>query len=457
MAEAYTSEQQQRYDAKLAQLQSFGMDGALARQYAHWYAIESEPPVLRLANATHASVLPASWGTPGSKGSVQTLMEEDLREHGWPPPLDLARLAQHDPTPPRFIVPDWLPCQYATLLAGHGGIGKSGIALNLAVCIANGLLFFGVPVEQRRVLYLSCEDRENVLHWRLARICDYLGIELASLSGSLFLQDLVGEDVILWERDPQTGMTTTPAFLRLRDAMAATGAEVLIVDGVSDVFGGSENARGDVKRFVNALLSLVPENGALLLLGHVAKPAASGPMTSEGYSGSTAWHNSVRARWYLAPEIEDNDDGRPTRTGKLTLELQKSNLGPTSAAMQFAWDEDAHLFVGKREATGGGVIHSIRERAEQAGILKAMQAAEAAGISVPAATQGQRTAFRVLSAQPAFPDSLRSGKPATRRFWRHIEALRAIRHITDSSITRADRHKTLTIVLTPEGVRACGQ
>lgn len=441
----YTAEQQERYDAKLAQLKGFGLEGEASKQQAHWYAIGSEPPVLRLA----------------PKGRVQSLMEEDLREHDaqfdWAPALNLAELAKHEPAAPRFIVPDWLPCQYATLLAGHGGIGKSGIALNLAVCIANGLMFFGVPVEQRRVLYLSCEDRENVLHWRLARICAYLGIDLASLADSLFLQDLVSEDVILWERNPQTGMTETPAFARLRRRMAATGAQVLIVDGVSDTFGGNENARGDVKRFVNSLVSLIPDDGAALLLGHVAKPAASGPITSEGYSGNTAWHNSVRARWYLAPEIEDNDDGRPARTGKLALELQKSNLGPTSAAMQFAWDEEAHLFVGKREATGGGVIDSIRERAEQTGILKAMQAAEAAGISVPAATQGQRTAFRVLSAQPAFPDSLRSGKPATRRFWRHVEALRAIQHVADSSITRADRHKTLTIVLTPEGMRACGQ
>src|SRR5690242_16561199 len=54
-----------------------------------------------------------------------------------PSPLDLEALAERNPEPPKFIVADWLPCGYATLLAGHGGVGKSGIALHLAVCIAS--------------------------------------------------------------------------------------------------------------------------------------------------------------------------------------------------------------------------------------------------------------------------------------------------------------------------------
>ena len=42
----------------------------------------------------------------------------------WPEPLDLRQLAARDPEAPRFIVDDWLPCGYATLLAGHGGVGN---------------------------------------------------------------------------------------------------------------------------------------------------------------------------------------------------------------------------------------------------------------------------------------------------------------------------------------------
>lgn len=98
----------------------------------------------------------------------------------WPVPLDLREMARHDPEPPPMIIPDWLPCGYATMLAGHGGAGKSGIALQLAVNIALGLDWCRLPVEQRRVLYLSCEDRERALHWRLRRICDHADVDIRS-------------------------------------------------------------------------------------------------------------------------------------------------------------------------------------------------------------------------------------------------------------------------------------
>ncbi|MGE0583472.1 MAG: DnaB-like helicase N-terminal domain-containing protein [Steroidobacteraceae bacterium] len=111
--------------------------------------------------------------------------------------LDLAALAEIEPSLPQSIMPG-LPIGYATMLAGHGGAGKSLIALYLAVCVASGRPFFGLEVQRRRVRYLSCEDREPVLHWRLARICAHLGIDLASLKGWLVIEDLVGREATLW-------------------------------------------------------------------------------------------------------------------------------------------------------------------------------------------------------------------------------------------------------------------
>ena len=69
--------------------------------------------------------------------------DESLAQATWPPPLNLVTLAQQEPEPPQFIIDDWLPVGYATLLAGHGGVGKSGIALYLAACIAMGGHFSG--------------------------------------------------------------------------------------------------------------------------------------------------------------------------------------------------------------------------------------------------------------------------------------------------------------------------
>jgi AAA domain len=384
--------------------------------------------------------------------------EEDEQQPAgiWPQPLDLEVLAEREPEPPRFIVPGWLPCGYATLLAGHGGVGKSGIALHLAVCIAAGVPFFGIEVERRRSSYLSCEDREGLLHWRLARICRHIGVDLANLRGWLDVRDLVGHDCVLWERDPRTGYTVTSAYASLVHSIEDQGTEFLVVDGVSDTFGGNENAKTEVKRYVNALVAPIPaDRGAALLVGHIAKPAASGVPTTEGYSGTTGWHNSVRARWYLFPETRKGEDGeRPERTGDLILELQKSNMGRMDQQMRFAWDEAAHLFVGREIVAATASDRAARDRFERAGIPRSLLACPE---PVPAASTGQRTAFHVLAAQPAFPDSLRSGSAGRRQFWRHLEVLRAMGAVKEDTYRRADRHYVRALVATTEGARACGK
>ncbi len=396
-----------------------------------------------------------------SKFGPRELGHSESEAKAWPDSLDLEELAKRKPEAPKFIIDDWLPCGYATLLAGHGGIGKSAIALMLAVCIALGIAFFGLQVTRRRVLLLSCEDRESVLHWRLWRTCRYLGVDLASLRGWLEIVDLVGKDCVLWERDPRTGYTVTSAYSMLEARMRQHQTEVLLVDGISDTYGGNENARTEVKRYVNSLIALIPEDtGAVLLIGHVAKPTAAGTQTTEGYSGSTGWHNSVRARFYLYPETTQGEDGeRAQRTGDLILELQKSNMGRVDQSIRFRWDDDAHLFIGTQAAGEMHFDRKRRDREERAGILRAFSgcATSAPPIIIPAAMQGPRTAYHVLSLRPEFPETLRTGSSAIRRFRRQIEELRQLRVINENEYRRTNRHAGSQLVITSEGMRQCAE
>jgi RecA-family ATPase len=341
-------------------------------------------------------------------------------EIDWPHPLDLRALLASEPEPPQMIIPDWLPCGYATLLAGHGGAGKSSIALYLAACIATGRPFFGLAVEQRRVLYLSCEDRTDVLHWRLARIRSHLGIEVDEIAADLAVMDLVGHTAMLFGRVNGSGAMKTGYFDLLRERFE--GYSVLVVDGVADAYGGSENDRGEVKRFVNALVGLIPTDGAVLLQHHVNRASAAGVASSEGYSGSTGWHNSVRARWYLYPETERDDDNGTQPTGELLLDLQKSNLGRADQSMRFRWDDDAHLFIGRMDQCSE-FDRRLQDREEREGIVAAIAEVEKSGGYVPAATAGNRTAYAVLRATDSLPDSLKK-KAGKQRFWRHLEKLR---------------------------------
>jgi RecA-family ATPase len=380
---------------------------------------------------------------------AEAWMAENRAPTTWPPPLELARLAESDPEPPRYLIDGWMPAGYATLVAGHGGTGKSGaVALPAAICLASGRPFYGLPVTRSRVLYLSFEDREPVLHWRLTRICRHLGVDLASLAGDLVLLDLVGEPAILYERD-----RVPPGFHCLRTAIDEHRPDVIVVDGISDTYGGGENDRAQVKAFVSSLVRLIDgERGGVLLVGHVEKASALGG--GEGYSGSTGWHNACRGRWYLFPESERDEDGAARASGDLILENRKQNLGRAGARIRLRWDDAAGCFAGHAEGAPSHFERREQEEAEREGIVAALREVIAAGEYCPAASTGPRTAYSVLSVADSFPESLRP-KAARRRFRRLLQELRHSQRIRESSIRRENRHHTATLVPNATDGAAC--
>jgi RecA-family ATPase len=302
------------------------------------------------------------------------------------------------------------------------------------------------------VLFISCEDRADILHWRLKHSCDFIGLHIEELAGSLEILDLVGHDSILFERDPRSGAArVASSYARLAERIREIGAELVILDGVADVFGANENARGEVKQFINALLALISaERGAVLLVAHVSKPTALASVSTEGYSGSTAWHNAVRARWFLYPETEPSDDGglsRPVRTGTLLLELQKSNYGATDQVIRFRWDEVAHLFVGQGAGGVGPVQRATQELQEKAAILAAGRDVTAKGLVVPAVRGGFNTAYHVLSVNSLFPASLKRKDKATRdRFWRLVREMLNDGVIREASYQGSGRHRHVCLM-----------
>ena len=376
---------------------------------------------------------------------------QDVQERpeplAWPGPLDLADLDSREAPPDTWICRDRLPCGYATLLAGHGGAGKSTIGLTIAVAAAAGVPCFGLPIERRRVVVLSCEDRTRALHRRLKSICSYLDVPLASLPAWLHVIDLVGHDLVLWKSNAVAGSSTTAAFERLRERVDLARPELVVVDGISDTYGGNINSAPEVKQYVNCLVGLIqdPDRGAVLLLGHVNKlTAGSSEKTSEGYTGTAAWHNSVRARWYLYPDKDEEGN----KNG-LVLELQKSNLGRGDAQVKLAWDPELRVFAGGSSETPT-FDRRQRWRQEVDGIRRSFLAAEVSANSVPSAMQGQRTAYHVLSVYPQFPATLKGpGASKLGRFREVIEDLRRIQHIKETAIRRSNRHLTNVFVLTP--------
>lgn len=223
-------------------------------------------------------------------------------------PVSMADLGNEPPL--EWFWDGYLPGGEVTMLAADGGVGKSFLALALAVSIAAGLEFLGKLTQKAPVLFVSAEDDARTLRRRLRTVLDALGLDEAP-EGLHLVDSTARPELYAFNQTGREGRPTK-ALPALKEALAATSARVLMVDNASNTFAADENARAQASAFVRALKALVlPSGGAVLLLAHVDKNTSrAGALATAAYSGSTAWHNAVRSRIYLV------------KTEKRGLELQ---------------------------------------------------------------------------------------------------------------------------------------
>lgn len=202
-------------------------------------------------------------------------------------PVSVADVLTHPSPPPRFVWDGYAPRGVVTLLGAHGGVGKSTIALMLAVAVVTGRPLFGVDTEQGPVLFVSLEDAATTVRHRLAWICKAWAIEPAELADLRIVDGTTNPELFTAERRDAGETTATYAELQT----LATGAGLVVIDNASDAYGADEIQRRQVRTFVRALAEIAKANdAAVLLLAHVDKNTSKQRKAEggEGYSGSTA-------------------------------------------------------------------------------------------------------------------------------------------------------------------------
>ena len=298
------------------------------------------------------------------------------------------------PSPaPSYVWKGYLPRGEVSLLGAHGGTGKSYISLMLAVAAATGRPLFGIDTEPSRVLFLSLEDSGPVVRHRLANICRQWDIEPEELAN---LQVFDGtDDPELFATAGRDAGTTTGTYAELRKL--AAGADLVIVDNASDAYGGDEIQRRQVRAFIRCLKSIAKDNNsAVLLLAHVDKNTSRARKAEggEGYSGSTAWHNSVRSRLFMTRDEQ----------GGLKLEHQKINHGKLREPLHLFWPADG---LPQLDAPLAGVVAHIADRVNTKALLKLIAEFTERGEHVSAATTSRTHAVKLLSGESTYPKGLK--------------------------------------------------
>lgn len=208
--------------------------------------------------------------------------------------VDFGALAFGDPPPRQWVVQEWLPRGAVTSLFGRGGVGKSLLAQQMAIAVANGRDFLGIPTTEGSVLGLFCEDDTDELLRRGSALFDASMMGPTESTGGMFLDARAGKFNTLASFGLDRLLVPTTLLDELRKQCEAIRPALVILDNIAQVYAGPENSRNEVTSFCNELTGISRAfNCAVLLLGHPAKSDGS------EYSGSSAWDAAVRSRLFF--------------------------------------------------------------------------------------------------------------------------------------------------------------
>jgi RecA-family ATPase len=287
--------------------------------------------------ATLASGVTAGERTPHPD------LETGTPSHDRAAPLVFIDMSRWDsePVPPRlWSIRDRIPLRQPTLFSGEGAIGKTLLALQLVVAQVLGRDWIGMLPEPGAAIYLGAEDDADELHRRVAGIVAHYRANFAELiEGGLHLLSLAGQNAILGASMAVGTIEPTPLFHRLHQAVCTIRPKTLVIDTSADVFAGNENDRQQVRQFIGLLRRLAIEGDCSVVL--CSHPSLTGINSGSGLSGSTGWHNSVRARMVFRTAA--TDQGEMPDPDLRELAFMKNNYGPLAAKILLRWQNGAFI------------------------------------------------------------------------------------------------------------------
>jgi hypothetical protein len=264
--------------------------------------------------------------------------------------VSIADVLTNPPDPQRYIWGDRVPFDELTLLAAHGGTGKTMFALQMAIHTAVGREFLELPTERVKTLFFSAEDSTETIRRRVGSICTAEDIDPAKVSENLIILDAT--DAACLFREANAGGVHFGAvsenYSELKKIIDDELIKFAIIDNASDVYGADPVNRQYVTQFIRALVRLLrgdalsapSQCGTVLLLAHVNRVTAKAgrnQQDTEGYADSAAWHNAARSRLFLN-SIDD--------TGGLLLQHLKNNFGLKQPPLDLRFRNDgSSLYV----------------------------------------------------------------------------------------------------------------
>jgi RecA-family ATPase len=243
--------------------------------------------------------------TRADTGKGQTLLAVNIGCESWedwmdsledtfPDILTQEEFYNEEITRPPAIIDGLLDRQMSMVLGGSSKTYKSWTLLDMAVSVANGLPFWGIPVTRGKVLYINFEIQKYYMRERVKKVCKAKQCELPT--DNLYIWNLRGK--------AQALEAIRPKFTRV---MVNAGFSMVILDPIYKTLGDrDENAAGDINSLMNEMESLAVETGAAVVFAtHFSKGNQSSKNPLDRVSGSGVFARSPDTIMVMTEHEED--------------------------------------------------------------------------------------------------------------------------------------------------------
>lgn len=276
--------------------------------------------------------------SPSAAAMLRERLNERLAEDPTRPALELLtadEILSTDWPEPTWAIPNLLPVGL-TILAGRPKIGKSWLALQIALAVASGGMVLGERVERGPVLYLALEDTERRLKSRMQRQGWTSGLQVEFMRMGQFEQQI--DDLRNGGGD------------RLARQMEQRGYRCVAIDTLSRSVYGDQN---DVEAMTSALIPIQTmahdQNSAVIMVDHHRKLFMADPDCVSDILGSTAKGAMADSIWGLYKE-RGKAGAKLAITGR---DIEERTLALTFDAFLGCWqcegDADALELTDRRQ------------------------------------------------------------------------------------------------------------